>query len=87
MAFEHMFLRSNCFCLFYRDCVHFEVKQLILTNLHGDFVHFQGKQLILTYLHGLLVSCFGLNGQLRQTFSLYRAVSQREREKEKRIDR
>ena len=27
---------------------------------------------------GLLVGCFGLNGPLRQYFSLYRAVSQRE---------
>ena len=34
-----------------------------------------------------LVSCFGLNGPLRQYFSLYRAVSQREGERgEKRID-
>ena len=31
-----------------------------------------------------LVGCFGLNDPLRQYFSLYRAVSQREREKEKR---
>ena len=34
-----------------------------------------------------LVGCFGLNGPLRQYFSLYRAVSQRERENEKRSDR
>ena len=33
-----------------------------------------------------LVGCFGFNGPLRQYFSLYRAVSQREGE-EKRIDR
>ena len=33
-----------------------------------------------------LVGCFGFNGPLRQCFSLYRAVSQREGE-EKRIDR
>ena len=33
-----------------------------------------------------LVGCFGLNGPLRQYFSLYRAVSQRG-EKEKRKDR
>ena len=30
---------------------------------------------------GLLVSCFGFNGPLRQYFSLYRAVSQREGER------
>ena len=33
-----------------------------------------------------LVSCFGFNGPLRQYFSLYRAVSQRERKKRKKID-
>ena len=40
------------------------------------------KQLILiqTWV-GWLVGCFGLNGPLRQYFSLYRAVSQREGEK------
>ena len=31
-------------------------------------------------LVGWLVGCFGLNGPLRQYFSLYRAVSQREGE-------
>ena len=35
---------------------------------------------------GWLVGCFRFNGPLRQYFSLYRAVSQREGE-EKRIDR
>ena len=34
-----------------------------------------------------LVGCFGFNGPLRQYFSLYRAVSQREGERgKKRID-
>ena len=33
-------------------------------------------------LKGWLVGCFGFNGPLRQYFSLYRAVSQREGEKE-----
>ena len=31
----------------------------------------------------MLVGCFGLNGPLRQYFSLYRAVSQREGERKK----
>ena len=31
---------------------------------------------------GWLVGCFGFNGPLRQYFSLYRAVSQREEERE-----
>ena len=31
---------------------------------------------------GCLVDCFGFNGPLRQYFSLYRAVSQREEERE-----
>ena len=39
-----------------------------------------------SYDVGWLVGCFGLNGPLRQYFSLYRAVSQREGER-KRSDR
>ena len=35
---------------------------------------------------GWLVGCFGFNGPLRQYFSLYRAVSQREGEREERIE-
>ena len=35
---------------------------------------------------GWLVGCFGFNGSLRQYSSLYRAVSQRERERGERID-
>ena len=35
----------------------------------------------LSFQVGWLVGCFGLNGPLRQYFSLYRAVSQREGEK------
>ena len=35
---------------------------------------------------GWLVGCFGFNGPLRQYFSLYRAVSQREGEGGERID-
>ena len=44
------------------------------------------KSLKVTYnFRDLVVGCFGLNGPLRQYFSLYRAVSQREGErKEKR---
>ena len=37
-------------------------------------------------LDGWLVGCFGLSGPLRQYFSLYRAVSQRERERGERIE-
>ena len=32
---------------------------------------------------GWLVGCFGFNGPLRQYFSLYQAVSQREKEERK----
>ena len=38
-------------------------------------------QCYLLYLYGWLVGCFGFNGPLRQYFSLYRAVSQREGER------
>ena len=34
-----------------------------------------------SFLSSWLVGCFGLNGPLRQYFSLYRAISQRERER------
>ena len=37
------------------------------------------------YSFVVLVGCFGFNGPLRQYFSLYRAVSQREGEREERI--
>ena len=46
---------------------------------------FKAKDLV-----GWLVGCFGFNGPLRQYFSLYRAVSQRQGErieKEERKDR
>ena len=47
-------------------------------------------ELFLTLLGGpensWLVGCFGFNGPLRQYFSLYRAVSQRERDRRERID-
>ena len=38
------------------------------------------------HIKGWLVGCFGFNGPLRQYFSLYRAVSQREGERGERID-
>ena len=39
------------------------------------------SELITVFEYSWLVGCFGLNGPLRQYFSLYRAVSQREGEK------
>ena len=42
--------------------------------------------LFLSNIFGWLVGCFGFNGPLRQYFSLYRAVSQREGERGERID-
>ena len=44
------------------------------------------EQGMLLNKNGWLVGCFGFNGSLRQYFILYQAVSQREREKEKRYD-
>ena len=40
-----------------------------------------GIQIFRNFMVGWLVGCFGLNGPLRQYFSLYRAVSQREGER------
>ena len=37
-------------------------------------------------IYGWLVGCLGFNGPLRQYFSLYRTVSQREGERGERID-
>ena len=37
-------------------------------------------------LHGWLVGCCGFNGPLRQYFSLYQAISQREGDGRERID-
>ena len=42
-------------------------------SINGNYVH---RSMV-----GWLVGCFGLNGPLRQYFSLYRAVSQREGER------
>ena len=39
------------------------------------------KNVSLSYIIRWLVGCFGFNGPLRQYFSLYRAVSQRERDR------
>ena len=48
------------------------------------------KEKVIAYgshtLVGWLVGCFGFNGPLRQYFSLYRAISQREGERRERID-
>ena len=63
------------------------------TGLYGGGAMVLGKlqaperPIYLNYIVGWLVGCFGFNGPLRQYFSLYRAVSQREREKEERKDR
>ena len=42
--------------------------------------HRQRCEQLISQLRGWLVGCFGFNGPLRQYFSLYRAVSQREGE-------
>ena len=47
-----------------------------------SYVGFEGFDFNFSWLIG----CFGFNGPLRQSFSLYRAVSQREGERGERID-
>ena len=50
-------------------------------------VHSLQVQILVNFsLRCWLVGCFGFNGPLRQHFSLYRAVSQREGERGERID-
>ena len=46
-----------------------------LNSILGIFFAISSK------IFGWLVGCFGFNGPLRQYFSLYRAVSQREGER------
>ena len=61
------------------------IKPGCIAQLVGHLTH---KSEVLSLLPGLatyfrwLVGCFGFNGPLRQYFSLYRAVSQREGERE-----
>ena len=50
----------------------------VITNLQFIKISDQKEQ----EDYGWLVGCFGFNGPLRQYFSLYRAVSQREGERE-----
>ena len=57
----------------------------------GSVVHYQSKRgytaiICFILVIGWLVGCFGFNGPLRQYFSLYQAVSQREGERRERID-
>ena len=48
---------------------------------HRSTTTFRYQNRFLPIILGLLVGCIGLNGPLRQYFSLYRAVSQREGER------
>ena len=49
---------------------------------HAVYYHHKDVVTFLDTVHGCwLVGCFGFNGSLRQYFSLYRAVSQREGER------
>ena len=60
---------------------------IIMTYRPKDYGNSPNRHIIHPLPLGLLVGCFGFNGPLRQYFSLYRAVPQREGERgEKRID-
>ena len=57
---------------------------LLIRFSTGDFYHFFKNAVglnVVKFKGWELVGCFGFNGPLRQYFSLYRAVSQREGEK------
>ena len=54
------------------------MRTLIETNFNCRF-----DMIMKERIGGRLVGCFGFYGRLRQYFSLYRAVFQREREEEK----
>ena len=60
-----------------------------LNDIEEQFINsgLEGIDIFQTLLMvGWLVGCFGFNGPLRQYFSLYRAISQREGERGERID-
>ena len=57
------------------------IKLPFMTNENLSFSGVPIIKHIMVYGFGWLVGCFGLNGPLRQYFSLYRAVSQREGER------
>ena len=56
-----------------------KMKCRLLQFLFGDLRVRQGRNYV--YLFSWLVGFFGFNGSLRQYFSLYQAVSQREGER------
>ena len=58
----------------------------ILNLIESVSEDFSSYSFITIHIKGWLVGYFGFNGHLRQYFSLYRAVSQREGEKGERID-
>ena len=61
---------------------------LLKQSYKSGSISIDGSELFRNVLEGKdwLVGCFGFNGPLRQYFSLYRAVSQREGERGERID-
>ena len=52
-----------------------------ISELHYIRTHDNARSVSETYFLGWLVGCFGFNGPLRQYFSLYKTVSQREGER------
>ena len=61
---------------------------ITITNKNGiylDILINSKLHVTQTYKYGWLVGCFGLSGPLRQYFSLYRAVSQREGERKENL--
>ena len=56
-----------------------KVVNVLFSIVNNPFI----RLTLLKWGFGCLVGCFGFNGPLRQYFSLYRAVSQREGERGK----
>ena len=55
---------------------------MLLKMLEGGIKVSERQVRFRCWMVGWLVGCFGFSGPLRQYFSLYRAVSQREGERE-----
>ena len=79
---KNIFFKSPCCYEWYIYSRFSLAAQLSKTINFGWLVGCLAVQLSKTINFGWLVGCFGFNGPLRQYFGLYRAVSQREGERE-----
>ena len=73
---------DHCLSIYFTETL----RSLFAVSNQTSSKHSTVNPLIPKLVVGWLVGCFGLNGPLKQYFSLYRAVSQREGERKEMID-